>query len=261
MGSFSGLVWVDPADADAVHKLDAGPDKSKSYKKYSILAQIMKPKFVDAPARSRPTSARFLIGAIGAASVGKTSAMYYYTEGKWIAEIPLTIGSDFRSKFVLDEPTGEILQLAFVDTAGQERFRSITRSFYRILHGCFVAFAINSRPSFDEVDMWMAELKQHNPAIPVILVGLKADLAPSERVVSTSEAEAKAAHWNVPYIEASSKDGTNVKRVYNILLRKAWQNRIATAQDQPGTAAPAQQNPPKTLFGSFWTTIRGFFSS
>jgi hypothetical protein len=104
--------------------LEQSSDKSKNYKKYSIVARIFNPKFVDAPPGSRtfrPGLGRFLIGAIGATSVGKTSAMYYYVQGKWIAEIPITIGSDFMSKYVLDEPSGEILQLSFVDTAGQER--------------------------------------------------------------------------------------------------------------------------------------------
>jgi GTPase SAR1 family protein len=109
--------------------------------------------------------------------------------------------------------------------------------------------------------MWMAELKQNNPAVPVILVGFKADLSPSDRTVTAEEAEAKASSLNVPYLEASSKTGINLKRAYNILLRKAWKDRIAAAKTAPPPVTQNQINPPPSVFETLWRKVTGYFSS
>lgn len=99
-------------------------------------------------------------------------------------------------------------------TAGQERFKTITSSYYRGAAGVLAVFDVANENSFKNLENWIKEVKQFADPIAVItLVGTKSDLA-SQRVVSQDVAEAFAQDHGLRYIETSALDASNVETAF-----------------------------------------------
>ena len=107
------------------------------------------------------------------------------------------------------------------DTAGQERFRSLTSSFFRDAMGFLLVFDLTCESSFLNVRNWLAQLQCHayceDP--DVILVGNKADREDA-RVISQTRAKELADKYALPYIETSAFTAHNVKESIEMLLDK-----------------------------------------
>ena len=74
-----------------------------------------------------------------------------------------------------------------MDTAGLERFKTITSSYYKVAHGIILVYDITDRESFSGIQNWMAEVEKYaNDNVTRILVGNKSDLE-SSRAVSFEE--------------------------------------------------------------------------
>lgn len=102
---------------------------------------------------------------------------------------------------------------------GQERFRTITESYYRGAHGVLLVFDLTDLNSFLKTKHWLEQIKEHAPnAVCIALVGNKSDLE-EKRAVSTSEAQSFAQQHHLPYAETSAKDGKGVKEVFNELTQ------------------------------------------
>ena len=114
--------------------------------------------------------------------------------------------------------------LRVVDTAGQERFRSLRANFYRGTQVCLLAFALDDLASFYNLSMWREEFLYHSgvapgTAFPFIVVGNKADV--QQRVVSDLSAhEWCRANGDTPYFETSAKLALNVEEVFEAAVRR-----------------------------------------
>ena len=86
---------------------------------------------------------------IGDSGVGKTSLLVRYCDECFQNEHLSTIGVDFKSKSI--EIDGSSINLNIWDTAGQEKFRNITKSFYKGAHGIVVVYSIADPTSFGHV--------------------------------------------------------------------------------------------------------------
>ncbi|KHJ80812.1 Ras family protein, partial [Oesophagostomum dentatum] len=87
---------------------------------------------------------------------GKSSLLKYFTEGK-VAEISdPTVGVDFYARMIELRP-GFRVKLQLWDTAGQEKFRSITRSYYRNSVGVMLVYDISNRVRFENINGWLHE--------------------------------------------------------------------------------------------------------
>lgn len=94
----------------------------------------------------------------------------------------LTIGVEFGARLInLD---GKQIKLQIWDTAGQESFRSITRSYYRGAAGALLVYDITRRETFDHLASWLEDARQHaNPNMTIMLIGNKADLSVREHII------------------------------------------------------------------------------
>jgi small GTP-binding protein len=159
----------------------------------------------------------YKIVMVGESSVGKTCLVLRYADDSFTETFLTTVGVDFKS--VKREIDGKTVQLQVWDTAGQEQFRTITRSYFRGAHGILLTFDITNRLTFDHTHLWMESIKESASAgVEVILVGNKLDRA-AERTVSEPEGEALAGQFGVPYFEASAKTGKNVEETFDALIR------------------------------------------
>eukprot|EP00042_Codosiga_hollandica_P048992 m.560005 g.560005 ORF g.560005 m.560005 type:complete len:140 (-) comp57785_c0_seq1:207-626(-) len=105
------------------------------------------------------------------------------------------------------------------DTAGQERFRTLTSSYYRGAHGVILVYDVTSRASFQNVVMWLNELEVYSsPSVVKMLVGNKIDKP--GRVVSTQEGLQYAENRRMMFIEASAKTKKGVKQAFEEIGQK-----------------------------------------
>lgn len=137
------------------------------------------------------------------------------------------------------------MKLSLWDTAGQETYKSITRSYFRGASGALLVFDITRRNTFNSVTAWLNDLRQiAEEGIVVILVGNKSDLAPAStassdgieaenrRQVTKQEAEEWCRQNNVmQYVETSAKSGENVERAFLEVAERIYQNIEAGKYD------------------------------
>ena len=120
------------------------------------------------------------------------------------------------------------------DTAGQESYRSLAKLYYRDAKAAVVVFDVCSLESFKQVEFWIGELDVSETfGHYVVIVGNKIDLEES-RVVSDEDGKALAAKSGAVYLEASAKDGTGVKEIFQVIAEHfvAVQQSNATRQDE-----------------------------
>lgn len=106
----------------------------------------------------------------------------------------------------------------------------MTRSYYRNSVGGLLVFDLGNRTSFDNIQEWHQEVREHVQPHPVlfVLVGHKSDREETgERVVSKEEAEKLAGRLGMPYVEASSKTGENVTAAFELLTRRIYQGLLS----------------------------------
>jgi small GTP-binding protein len=131
------------------------------------------------------------------------------------------------------------MKLSLWDTAGQETYKSVTRSYFRGASGALLVFDLSRRQTFQHVTDWLNDLRQiAEPDIVVILVGNKADLTQgadggdNKREVTTAEAKEWAKRNGVmEYVETSAKSGENVERAFMRVAERIYQNIQAGKYD------------------------------
>ncbi|KAL1894827.1 hypothetical protein Cpir12675_003472 [Ceratocystis pirilliformis] len=132
------------------------------------------------------------------------------------------------------------MKLSLWDTAGQETYKSVTRSYFRGASGALLVFDLTRKQTFDHVTDWLADLRQiAEPDIVVVLVGNKADLTVEEggngngkREVTRAEAEAWArANDILEYVETSAKSGENVESAFMHVAEQIHMNIQAGKYD------------------------------
>ena len=157
---------------------------------------------------------------IGDTGVGKSCLLLQFVDRRFSASHDLTVGVDFGSRIV--DIDGERIKLQIWDTAGQESFRSIARSYYRDASGALLVFDVTRRETFEHLERWLQETRQFaSQHISITLVGNKADLVRESRrhrrAVTTEEAQAFAQNNGIEYIETSAKSAAGVDEAF---LRK-----------------------------------------
>lgn len=121
---------------------------------------------------------------------------------------------------------GKTIKSQIWDTAGQERYRAITSAYYRGAVGALLVYDISKKGTFENVERWLKELKDHADAnLVVMLVGNKSDLK-HLRAVSTEEGSAFASSNSLSFIETSALDATNVEGAFRAILSEIYKNGI-----------------------------------
>ena len=162
---------------------------------------------------------RFKIILVGDIAVGKTSFIGRYISNSFSNEYKSTVGAESRRK-VIQYDNNTKVELMIWDTAGEERYRAMTKNYFKDAHGAIVVFDLTNSESFEKLSHWTDFIKDCSPSNVVInLVGNKCDQI-DERLVSNEEAQAFAIKNNISYFEASASDGSNVSIVFEDLTDK-----------------------------------------
>jgi len=160
---------------------------------------------------SLPTLKILMIGPSGA---GKSALLVRYCDDQFDSESSTaTIGVDFKVKKL--SVHGKAYRLNLLDTAGQERFRTLSNSYYRGAHGVILVYDISRKDSFLAMGGWFEEAESNAiPGAVMYLVGSKLDKASSSRAVKYEEGEALAARHGAGFCEVSSKTRENVRNPF-----------------------------------------------
>ena len=162
---------------------------------------------------------------IGDSSVGKTSIVTRYSDGTFNDSFISTVGIDFKVKMI--EINGVTIKLQIWDTAGQEHFRTITKSYYRGAHGILLIFDVSNRVTLNQTKIWMNSIKESaDENVLVALVGNKIDLD-SDRKISFQQGLDFAKENKLQFFEVSAKTGDGLNLLLDSCVSAIFQNKIS----------------------------------
>jgi small GTP-binding protein len=148
---------------------------------------------------------------VGDSAVGKTTLILKYVDGKFSDSHITTIGVEYKDKEIT--VNNRKINLQIWDTSGQERYRSITKNFYRNAHGILFVFDVTNQTSFDHLKDWLNSSNECDIDFKKIIVGNKIDL--NDRVVNKETMEFFAEKNQIKKsFETSAKDGTNADLIF-----------------------------------------------
>ena len=157
----------------------------------------------------------FKVVVVGETGVGKTSLVGSLCDEPYIEERSATIGADVKQVTLTVD--GKRVKLMIWDTAGQEKFRTLTPAFYRGAHLILLCFDITKYDTFQRVESWFEELTLSagtSPNVVKLLIGTKFDRA-NHRVVEREEAvEMAGCNECACYLETSAYTGSGVKEAF-----------------------------------------------
>merc|ERR1712003_40238 len=162
----------------------------------------------------------FKVVLIGDSGVGKSNLLSRFTRNEFNLESKSTIGVEFATRSIhVDNRT---IKAQIWDTAGQERYRAITSAYYRGAVGALLTYDIAKHLTYENVERWLKELRDHADAnIVIMLVGNKSDLR-HLRAVPTEEAKSYAEKNSLSFIETSALDSTNVETAFHNILTEIY---------------------------------------
>ncbi len=198
---------------------------------------------------------------IGDTGVGKSNLLSRYVHDGFDSETKSTIGVDFAAKHLTIK--GKNAKVQIWDTAGQEKSRSIIKSYYSNANGFVIVYDVTKQDSFDNIVNWINLLEQNSTKDhKIILIGNKIDLG-NDREVSPIDGRTTAEHHGCYFMETSAKTNENdcVPKAFEILIESIF-NDLENREDKIieeginaiyrsslqkiSVAKPPPQNQPKT---------------
>ena len=164
----------------------------------------------------KKTIYQYKVILLGSIAVGKTSLLKKYIKNEFNNEYQCKIKSEFQTK-ILNINNQTQAKLTIWDTCGDEKYRAITRQYYRDGQGILLIYDVTNKSTFDDIPNWYQEIKDNAPNdVVVILVANKTDLI-KERKVSIEDGEAMATNLSIDYLEISAKTGDNLHLLFETL--------------------------------------------
>ena len=155
---------------------------------------------------------------LGDTSVGKSNYIYRFTEDKFSDNHMSTTGLDLKNADIIIDDKKIRVQLW--DTAGEEKYRSITKTLFLRVQGIITIFDITKEETFINLKSWINSIKEEcGNNMPILIIGNKCDLT-EYRVVKKETAYKYAKKEKIEYIETSSKTGENIKISVDIICSK-----------------------------------------
>ena len=166
------------------------------------------------------------LSIIGDSQTGKSSILNVYLGNDFTYDILSNIGIDKQSveKQMKD---GNKIKIIFWDTAGQERFHSLSSGTIKNSQGIIICFALNDKQSFENVVLWLEDVRNVSEKIPIVLFGNKCDLV-NERKVTKEEINRFVKKNDLVYFETSAKEKINLEEGF----QKIFEDAYATVVEQ-----------------------------
>ena len=158
----------------------------------------------------------FKIILIGDSSSGKTNIINRYISDKFVENSQPTIGVEMFSRDYLID--GDSIHAQIWDTAGQEKYNTLTSSYYKGAKGALVVYDVTQKATFDQVERYVNELKDNSDKnVFCALVGNKCDLE-GNRMILKEEGEKLAQKLKIAFFEVSAKTGVGIENLFKYLI-------------------------------------------
>lgn len=155
---------------------------------------------------------------LGDSSVGKSCILMRYTDNTFQEVFLSTIGIDFKFKDV-ELDNGKKVKIQIWDTAGQDRFHSMTRTYFKGAQGIILVYDVTNRKTFENIKKWVSQIKEEvSDKVSIVLVGNKIDIVEGRRV-NIEEGEKMAKECGISYFETSAKLGQNIDSTFKELVK------------------------------------------
>ena len=156
---------------------------------------------------------------LGDSTVGKTCFLLRYTDNTFLDLHMSTIGLDYRLKtMILDNQ--RIVKVQLWDTAGQDKYRAITRNYYRGAHGIILLYDVTNEKTYDNIKKWIISIKEEiSDQICIVLIANKIDNV-TERKVTKEKGEKLAETYGIKLFECSAKTGEGINESVFYLVGK-----------------------------------------
>ena len=166
--------------------------------------------------KSKENADTMRVITLGESGVGKTSIIRRYIHNIFDENNLSTIGLNFSFKEVKLK-NGKSINIKLIDTAGQEKYKALAKSYFKNADAVLFVFAINDKHSFDNIKNWINLFKDnHNgkEGIPMYLIGNKSD---QEREVQKDEIDKFIIENKYKYFETSAKENIGIDELFQEL--------------------------------------------
>ena len=157
---------------------------------------------------------------LGDSGVGKTSIFHRYFKKQFEENKTATVGADILTKEITYK--NESYKIHIFDTAGQERFRSITSSYFHMSDYYFVVFDLTNKNSLDSIPDWLQQLKKEKENPKYIILGNKDDIKknqiPNEEINKTLDNLGTIKINKENFLRVSAKSGKNIDEAFNFMI-------------------------------------------
>lgn len=161
----------------------------------------------------------FKVILVGAQSVGKSSILCQLINSQFPTAYQATVGIDYHT--YSSSIAGKTYSLQVWDTAGQEKFRALTSTYYKSCNGCICVYDLSDPSSLEKADYYLTKATEEDiPISCTFLVGNKVDLLGEEEPSSNSlakEGAEKAEKYGVEHRLVSAKEGAGVLELFESL--------------------------------------------
>lgn len=174
----------------------------------------------------------FKLLLIGDSGVGKSCILLRFADDTFSESYISTIGVDFKIRTLT--LNNKQIKLQIWDSAGQERFRTLTTAYYRSAHGIILVYDVNDRETFIHIENWLQEVSKYAAnEVNRVLVGNKCDVL-NKREVEYETARVYAEKLGISFTEASAKDRTNIEKLFNIMANELVE-RLGESIEEPSS--------------------------
>eukprot|EP01129_Flabellula_baltica_P000058 TRINITY_DN1005_c0_g1_i2.p1 TRINITY_DN1005_c0_g1~~TRINITY_DN1005_c0_g1_i2.p1 ORF type:complete len:203 (-),score=48.68 TRINITY_DN1005_c0_g1_i2:66-674(-) len=168
----------------------------------------------------------FKLVLVGASGVGKSSLVLKFTEDTFSEQEIDTIGFDFKVRYLyLDDVK---IKVQIWDTAGQEKYREMTSSYFGGAHAAVAVYDVTSEESFKQLETWINEAityaggntREVESRVRYLIIGNKKDLEKDRKVTSEegSAVTERLVGQNGIFQETSARTGKNVEQAFTSLI-------------------------------------------
>ena len=155
---------------------------------------------------------------LGDSCVGKSNFIYRFINNEFKGQHLTSSGIELKSTELIIN--NKRLHLQLWDTAGQEKYRSVTKTLFSKVQGFIAMFDLTKEQTFVNVKSWIELIKEEcGNHIPILLVGNKSDLK-DQKFISEENIKKYTEEQNLEYIQTSSKTGDNIKKAINMICKQ-----------------------------------------
>ena len=180
---------------------------------------------------------------LGDSGVGKTCLISRFISGQFDANVNSTNGASYASKKVEFPELGKSLVLDIWDTAGQEKYKSLTKFFYKDAAMVVLVYDITRRESFDNLkNFWYKEIKEYGEKDIVLgIAGNKSDLYDDE-AVPEKEAREFADSVGAVFTLTSAQNNSGVNKLFENIGKKFLDPNFQEKVEEVKNIREAQQS-------------------